>query len=119
MLHQRERDEDPVGVVCRELASWLSVYSQERAEGPLQFQKAADLMPTVMAWLHSENHKFDCRSTACALALPQTAMREGSVNTRMHVQFADKLLTLCAGSMNLLCHIRDYTCTISFFLNIY
>lgn len=53
------------------LARWQAVYPQEGAEGPLQLHKAAELMATVMAWLHLESCEFDCRSAAWPLALPQ------------------------------------------------
>lgn len=47
-------------------------YPQERAEGPLQLHKAAELMATVMAWLHLKRREFDCRSATWPLALPPT-----------------------------------------------
>lgn len=68
-------DWDDVAVVafCAELACWQPAYPQERAEGPLQLHKAAELMATVMAWLHLESCECDCRSAAWPLALPQTS----------------------------------------------
>lgn len=74
MLLQRHRDEVAVVAFCGELACLQAAYPQERAEGPLQLHKAAELMATVMAWLHLKSREFDCRSAACAwpLALPQT-----------------------------------------------
>lgn len=71
MLLQRDWDEVAVVVLCRELACWQAAYPQERAEGPLQFHKAAELMATVMALLHLGGGEFDCRYTAWPLALPQ------------------------------------------------
>lgn len=52
MLLQRDWDEVAVVALCGELACWQAAYPQERAEGPLQLHKAAELMATVMAWLH-------------------------------------------------------------------
>lgn len=73
MLPQRDRDEVAVSLrVVGELACWQAAYPQERAEGPLQLHKAAELMVTVMAWLHLESREFDCRSAAWPLVLPQT-----------------------------------------------
>lgn len=50
----RDRDEVAVVALAVELACWQAAYPQERAEGPLQLLKAAELMATVMARLHSE-----------------------------------------------------------------
>lgn len=72
MLLQRDWDEVAVVALCGELACWRAAHPQERAEGPLQLHKAAELMATVMAWLHLESREFDCRSAAWPLALPQT-----------------------------------------------
>lgn len=73
MLLQRDWDEEAVVAFCAELASWQAAYPRERAEGPLQLHKAAELMATVMAWLHLESGEFDCRSAAWPLAPPQTS----------------------------------------------
>lgn len=64
---------EPAGVeTCEELAgSWQPAQPQERAEGPLQLHKAAELMATVMARLHLGSLEFDCRSAAWPLALAQ------------------------------------------------
>lgn len=72
MLLQRDWDEVAVVAFYGELACWQAAYPQERAEGPLQLHKAAELMATVMAWLHLKSREFDCRSAAWPLALPQT-----------------------------------------------
>lgn len=71
MLLQRDWDEVAVVAFFGELAYWQAAYPQERAEGPLQLHKAAELMATVMAWLHLESWEFDCRSAAWLLAMPQ------------------------------------------------
>lgn len=90
MLLQRGCDEVAVVAFCWELACWQAAYPQERAEGPFQLHKAAELMATVMAWLHLGSREFDCRSAAWPLALAPTTWNycnEGRSGPHMHMTF--------------------------------
>lgn len=71
MLFLIEWDKVAVVAFYKELACCQAAYPQEQAEGPLQSHKTAELMATVMVWLHLESREFDCRSAAWLLALPR------------------------------------------------
>lgn len=100
MLLLREWDEVAESALCGKLAGWQAAYPQEKGEDPLQLHKVAELMATVMAWLHLESCEFDCRSAAWSLALPQTTQSycDRGINckhTCTHTWAGDSVYTPC------------------------